>query len=226
MITPSTWRGNGPPPEPPPCPIACPSCGAAMGDANAPDAIGLALDAALGRFTLKPGHLRSDVHTATPDVAVERRGKLRPATPADWSEPPRPEPGAGLPVGTSSGWTTRPPDNGITVRTNVDAQVNICAPHIATLPDGTTVALPAGTVLREATPLDDKRRKLARAHAAIVEAGDRRDGEECDRAQREYDSLEAEFCTCKRTPGWTEDEPTMFTDARCPSHGKGGPQES
>lgn len=35
---------------------------------------------------------------------------------------------------------------------DAEARITIVTPHVATLPDGTTIAIPAGTVLREGTP--------------------------------------------------------------------------
>ena len=58
-------------------------------------------------------------------------------------------------------------DGAITIKAQAEATINVCTPHVATLPNGSRVALPAGTVLREGTGGLDPARLLACARAVI-----------------------------------------------------------
>ena len=68
------------------------------------------------------------------------------------------------------------------------------APHVTTLPGGSTVVLPAGTVLRPISQKEcDLRGKLAAAYQSMREVGDMRDGDALDVAWAEVERLEAEL---------------------------------
>ena len=71
-------------------------------------------------------------------------------------------PGCGRPTTTMApcSMTSRPEGReaearDITIKVPTERTINVCTPHVATLPDGSRVELPAGTVLREGTlPLE------------------------------------------------------------------------
>lgn len=73
--------------------------------------------------------------------------------------------------------------------------------HLATLPDGKQILLPANTVVQEASAKDLKRfelkQQLARAQQDKWNAGDRRDSDSCDRAEREITKLERALAKLK-----------------------------